>query len=175
MNSVRNSKNGFTFIEVIVYVAVFSVIMLAALAFLFWAIRLHATTKATQETLENAERAMNQMLLEIRAAKSFYTPTASSTQLSLETSKYLPAGETSSFIDFFLCETRLCLKKESQSPVALTSDDVEITNLEFVEVATATSTPSMHITLTAEYKNPSSQSELEASVTLNSTASLRSY
>jgi len=173
----RHTNNkGFTLVEAIVYAAIFVVLTAMVFAFLVWAVHFQAKSKALQETLENAQRAMNRMVLEVKAAKGIYSPTTTATtQLSLETTEYLPGGETSTYIDFFICANRLCMKKESQNPEALTSDTVEITSINFLEVATASTTPSMQITLTAEYKNPTNRTELAASVTLASTAALRAY
>ena len=174
-------KEAFTLVEVLVYTAVFVIIMVAVSSFLLWAIQLQARSNAMREVLENTERVMNRMVFEIRGAMGIYWPTTTSTQLSLQTPRYLPPDETFSYIDFFICENRLCLKKEPQNPptltppVALTSDNVEITNINFLEVATASSTPSMQITLTAKYKNPNNRPELDATVTLTSAASLRAY
>ncbi|MEK7510563.1 MAG: type II secretion system protein [Patescibacteria group bacterium] len=173
--SQKNAEHGFTLVEMLVYTAVSVILMTAVSVFVVWALNLQNASKALRETLEHAQRAMDQTVLEVRAAKSIYTPTTNSTQLSLETTKYLPPQETTTSIDFFICENRLCLKKESQNPVALTSDNIEITSITFQEVTTASPTSSVQITLQAQYKNPTNRPELKAQVTLTSTASLRSY
>ena len=54
---------------------------------------------------------MDIMVREIKEAKSVYTPTTNSSQLSLETINYLPVDEENTYIDFFLCGSSLCLKK----------------------------------------------------------------
>ena len=117
----RDKEMGFSVIETLVSVAVFSIIMLAIMSFVFWANYSNSKAKAEGETLENAKRALEVITYEIRGAKSVYTPTTTANQLSLETLKYLPAGEDKTFIDFFLCGSAVCMKKESQNPVALTS------------------------------------------------------
>jgi len=67
------------------------------------------------------------------------------------------------------------LKKESQIPIALTSDKVEIKDLNFTLIGNVTSTPSVQIALKADYKNPQNRPEYQASVNVTTTASLRSY
>lgn len=165
--------------EILVYISVLTIVIFVASSFFLWISKSNAKTKATRETLDNARRAMEIMTYEIREAKSIYTPTSifstSSGQISLETKKYLPEGETFSYIDFYLCESRLCLKKEGMNPIALTSDRVEIKNLEFNQIATTSTFPSIQINLKVDYKNPKNRPELMVSVTLNSTVSLRSY
>ncbi len=126
------------------------------------------------ETLNNSQRAMEIMVYEIRGAKSIYSPTTTENQLSLETIRYLPAGEKTSFIDFYLCAESLCLKKESQNPTVLTSQEVKVTSLIFTQIITG-SIPSLQIELEISYKNPENRPEYRAAVKLVSTASLRNY
>lgn len=176
---IQNPKSktnfGFTLMEILVYVVVFSIIMAVLSGFTIWIVHSNIKAQVMRETLANVEGAMTRMTYEIRNAQSIYAPTATSTQLSLETLNYLPEGESSSYLDFFLCGTQLCLKKESQIPIPLTSDKVEIKNLSFSQIATATSTGSIQINLKAEYKNPQNLPEYQASVNVTSTVSLRSY
>jgi len=109
------------------------------------------------------------MASEIREAQGVYTPTMTaptSTQLSLETTKNLPVGETSTYVDFFLCGTRLCVKRESQTPQAITSEKIDIQTLEFTQVQTGVAS-SIHIEVEASY--------LTASATAQTTVSLRAY
>lgn len=167
-------KKGFTLIEMLVYVAVLAILTLAISSFVLWTIRSNTKAKVMRETLDNARRAMEIMTYEIKEAESIYTPIATSSQISLETIKYLPNGETTTYIDFYLCDTRLCLKKESQDPIALTSERVEVNNLIFSQFVTASSS-SVQINLGVNYKNPADRPEYQASVDLTSTVSLRSY
>ena len=173
MNWQRKINQGFTLIEIIVYIAVLSLLVVSVSAFALWAIRSQTKSKAMTEVLNNGRRAMEIMTQEIKEAKGLYAPTITANQLSLETKKYLPTGETNTYLDFYLCGSRLCLKKESQEIIPLTSDNVQISNLVFTQIAT--SSPSVQIDLTIDYKNPNNRVEYQASVNLKSTAALRSY
>ena len=167
-------KKGFTLLEILVYIGVLGIIIVAISSFLIWATQSNTKAKVMRETLDNARRAMEIMTYEIREAKNIYTPTSTSTQLSLEITHYLPERETRSYIDFYLCNFHLCLKKESQNPISLTSDNVEVENLSFTQVIT-NGVPSVQINLKLDYKNPNNRPEYQATVELNSTVSLRSY
>lgn len=171
---MRNKK-GFTVIEIIIYTAVLSIILLAIISFFIWVIQSNNKAKAMRETLNNTRRAMEIMTYEIKEAKSIYMPTTTTTQLSLETKKYLPEREETSYIDFYLATTTLYFKKESQNPIALTSDNVEVKTLIFNQISTTTTYPSVQINLEIEYKNPNNRPEYSASVNVTSTASLRTY
>lgn len=175
-------SKSFTLIEVLVYITVLAIIIVAIASFALWITSTNTKAKVMRETLNNAQRAMAIMTSEIREAKSIYLPTTTSTQLSLETGRYLPPGEETSFLDFFLCGSQLCFKKEplslaatSSEPIALTSEQLEVKNLEFTQVSTTSTIPSLQINLKIDYKNPANRLEYEASVNLTSTASLRSY
>ena len=104
---------------------------------------------------------------EIREAQSVYAPTSvfesSPGQLSLKTRNSVPADESSTYIDFFLCGTRLCVKRESQLPLAITTEKIEIQNLEFAPVQTG-SARSIQITLGAAYR--AAVQEMQTTVSL---------
>jgi len=172
-------KKGFTLIEVLVYVAVLSIIILTVSGFLIWTMRSNTKAKVMKETQDNARRAMEIMTYEIKEAKSIYTPTSvfgsHPGQLSLEIKKYLPEGEDNTYIDFYLCENQLCLKKESKNPIALTSDRVKVSNLVFNQIATTSTLPSIQINLQIDYKTLAERPEYQASFITTSTVSLRSY
>jgi len=164
-------KTGFTLIEIIIYVSVLVIVISSVVSFIFWATNSNAKTKSTAEVSDNFRRAMEIMSSEIRESEGVYTPTTAANQLSLETKRNLPSGETSSFVDFFLCSTRICLKKEGQNPEALTSDRVEVYNLYFSAVATTT----VQIGLGIRYKNPNNRPEYDASMAATTTVSIRNY
>jgi len=176
------SLRGFTFIELLVYVATLAVIMLAISSFFLWSNKANTKSKANREVLDNANRVIEIISSEIKEADSIYTPTtvfdSSPGQLSLATTKYLPVNEGASYIDFYLCGTQrniLCMKKESQSSVAITSDRVEVSNLTFKQIATSSSAFSIQINLTIRYKNPNNKPEYQASMETTTTVSLRNY
>ncbi|OGZ72428.1 MAG: hypothetical protein A2908_03265 [Candidatus Staskawiczbacteria bacterium RIFCSPLOWO2_01_FULL_38_12b] len=165
-------NRGFTLLEILVYISILSLVLLLTSTAIFYFSQSNKQTKGDREVLENARRAMEIITYEINGAKSIYTPTSSPNQISLETSKYLPANETTTYIDFFLCGTRICLKKEAQDPFFLTSDSVEVTTLEFTQVST-NGNESIKIALTMNYQD--SINNIFPSISITSTASLRSY
>jgi len=167
-------KNGFTLMEILVYLAIAFVVITVIVAFVFLLTDLNNKNKISRETLNCAKRAMGIMSQEIKDAKSIYAPTTTASQLSLETTKYLPPGESSTYIDFYLCGERLCLKKESQDPIALIPTNMKITNLNFTYIVSG-GMPSIKIDLTVEYENPSNRPEYDFSLNLSSTISPRSY
>lgn len=170
----KNFKRGFSLIEVLISVGILSIAVVLLSTFIFQLNYSQAKTKADREALENARRAMDIMAYEIRGADSIYASTTTASQLSLQTSRYLPAGEQTTFIDFFVCGFALCFKKESQNPITLTSDLVQVADLQFVSAQNG-SKPSVKITMTINYGDLASDANHYASVTLNQTVALRNY
>lgn len=168
-------RDGFTLVELLVYIAVFSIVVGVLTGFIVWVYHSNIKAQAMRETLNNARRAVEIISHELREARGIYGPTTTSTQLSLETLHYLPEGELSSYIDFFVCGTRLCLKKESEFPFAITSDKMVVESLIFSAIASTSSIPSVQIELKLKYKNPADKAEYRALVAVTSTASMRAY
>ena len=173
-NKIKKRERSFTLVETLVYITVLMLIVTAVILLLAWLINSAVKSKVMRETLDNAKRSMEIMVYEIKEARNIYNPTSSSSQLSLQTIKYLPDGEESSFVDFYLCGTQLCLKKESKSPIVITSEAVKVENLTFTKVG-SDSFPSFQIDITVSYKNPCGKPEYNALTRLISSASLRSY
>ncbi|MDP3093899.1 MAG: type II secretion system protein [bacterium] len=174
---IPKPKKGFTLLEMVVYIAVLAVIIGAVSSLFLWAFRSQRKARAIQEVADNGRVAMGAILQEIREAKKAYLPTSvfdsDSGQLSLETAKYLPAGETTAFVDFYLCQSRLCLKKEGEDPLAVTSGKVRVKKLRFTRLVT-NQKDSFEIDLEIDFNNPKI-SDNQATIVLNSVASPRSY
>ncbi len=163
-------NKGFTLVEVIVYIAILSLVLLLVSSFIFYFELSNSRAKGDREALEGARRALETITYEIQGAKSIYTPTTTANQLSLETSRYLPTGETTTYIDFFLCGTRVCLKKESQTPVFVTAANVNITSLIFTQTSIG-AVSSVKIDITSTYSV--AVNGVFPSTTLSETATFR--
>lgn len=171
--------SGFTLIELVVYVAVLGIVLASVLTFLLWTVKSQTKTNAMRQVLAAGQRSLEVVSREASLAQTVYTPTSvfnsSPGQVSLRTGAYVPTGETYSYIDFYKCEDKLCMKRESQNPLAITSDKVSLTNLTFSQVVTGQNRSSIQITLTFVAKTLSPNPEYQASLTLTNTIALRSY
>jgi len=166
-------KQGFTIIEFVVYIAVLAILGGAILTLFLWTLKAHTKAQVLQETTSSAQFAMDKIIHEVREADSLYLPTTTATQVSLKTKTSIPPGETSGYIDFFLCDGALCMKKEEGVPLALTPSTVEVTNLLFTTISTNTDFSSLRVFMEVRHKNPNNRPELEAIIPVTSTASLR--
>lgn len=160
-------------VEIVVYVAVLGLLVSAIASFFLWASNVSAKNQAMAEVVNNVQRTISTITAEIRKAKTVYTPTASASQLSLETGDSLGVGETSGFVDFFLCGEQLCLKREGQSVLAITSDKVAVSYLSFAAINYSSTTDSVQIGLKINYKGGAGKTASQAAFSATSTAALR--
>jgi len=170
-------NNGFSLIELLLYVAIVCIIVSAIVGFGSWAIQLGTRTKVNSEVTNNTRLALDTMTYEIKKSHSVYTPTsifnANPGQLSLEQLN-ATTTESSSFIDFFICDQALCLKREGASAIAITNSKVRVTNLTFKQLSNSSSSPSIQIIMSV---SSLSSARPEGNVTFNATttAALRAY
>lgn len=155
---------GFSLLELLIYLSIISFLLTVVVSSVMWMNNYSLQARAEGEALENARTALDAIVYETRGAKKIYDPTTSVNQLSLETTHYLPDGEDTTYIDFFLCDSALCLKKESQNPIALTSDSVIVADLSFSQIQNN----SIQASITINYSG-------SASVTLTSAVRVRGY
>ena len=167
-------KTGFTLVEILVYLAVFSIVSGAVLTGALRLTEFYNISRFDKEILNNTHFALNSMLSEIKYASSVYSPTSYTTnQISLETYLNPPSGENKTYIDFYLDNGRLYLKREGQDPQALTSERIEITDLNFTYLSSSTDCSSVKIEITARYR--SSKEKYQREITLVSGGALRRY
>lgn len=167
------NKKGFTLMELIVYIAIFAILMLVVSSFVLGLIKVNTKYQTKREVAENAMNIMKTLSYEIQQASSIYTPTSalgsSPGQLSLETTLNLPTDEKRTYIDFYLDSENLYLKREGVDPLKLNSANTKITNLVFEKFKPE----AVKIQLTVAYKSPATKPEYQFSYFLVSAVLLR--
>lgn len=166
-------KNSFTLVEILIYVSILVIVSTGLLTSLLKLVEFYNISRFERDVLANAHLGLDAIVLEIRQASSVYLPTSQSSQISLETFLNPPIGETKTYVDFYLDNGRLCLKREGQDPQPLTSERVEITDLDFEYLSSSTNPSSVKISIKVRYR--SNKPEYQRELTLNSTGTLRSY
>ncbi len=166
-------KNGFSLVEAMVYITLLTVVFLSVLSLFIWANRSKQKTEAISEAANNGQRAVEMIASEIRQAESIYYPTSTTTQISLKTKTGVPAGEEYTYVDFYLCGTMLCEKREGQEAFPITSGEVAVSTFNLTYISTSTA-PAVRISLALDYADYDSRSDIGASYSVYSTAYLRS-
>ncbi|MBI2450903.1 MAG: type II secretion system protein [Parcubacteria group bacterium] len=183
---INKNKNGFTLIETIVY---FGIFIIAASIMVILTVNLtrnYTRIRIKSQVLVEAEKVLNVMLNEIATAKGIYAPTScfgtsdakticqtGKRQLSFETTLNPPTGENSAYVDFYLDNQKIYVKRESQTAQTLTSDRIQISNLTFDYYNPSTNSASIKIRLTAGFNASDPQKIFQ--VNLDSSAAIRAY
>lgn len=130
----RNS--GFTLIEMLVYVALFGVIMGMIFNMILLVYGMNKKITSYSVVTADAQSAMERIVYEVTNAEYLYLPTSNfanynydaskSGQLSIATGKYATVNDDTSFMDFYAENGTLFLKMDGSDPVPLTSSNVTV-------------------------------------------------
>src|SRR4030043_1565964 len=67
---------GFTLIEILIYLSIFVILLFIIIALTVWSFKVGLKTKLNYEITDNARRAMETMVFEIKKSQSVYWPTS---------------------------------------------------------------------------------------------------
>ena len=174
-----NYSSGLSLLEIVIYTALLALVAVVLTTFASRVIQRNAHARITDQALDNARGAMSTLVFEIRHAGGIYDPTSTFDvhpgQLSLATTENLPAGEDETYVDFYIDDDRLYRKREGQNAELITSEQVRVTNFVVTYLNQTSSAPAIRIQLAIAPATGSASVIAEGTVSLVSTASLRSY
>ena len=180
LNKTKQNKNnsGYTLIEMVMYVALVGIITMFIYGVILFVYNNNKQTVNLVKINSNAYGVMERIRYEVENASYIYLPTSSMAnynyqtgidQLSLATEVDVSSPEDIAFVDIFLENGTVFIKKEeSLLPIALTSSGVVVSDLSFFYYKNG-SRESVTIDITIEPKNSSS-----SFINLISTVALRS-
>ena len=168
------TKNGFTLIELILYVALISVFVTGAVYFAWDIIYGRVKSGVQLEVSQNLRLASKRIIQEIRNAEGVSSIGVSTISLVMEDSARNPTA-------FDVSNGRLRIGFGSSgscptsAPCTLTSDQVTVTELTFTDLSSGGGeTVNVSFTITLESNNPSGRQEWERSDTFSTSVELRS-
>lgn len=161
------TKKGFTLLGLLVYAGLVVIVGLFITEFTLQIIKIHSEITAIGETSDSAQRAEEIITQEIHHAVNVYAPTSVPGQLSLETTRYTPSDEDRTFVDFYLDDDHLYMKREGAAAKLITSEQTTVSNFVLTYLNAGTAYPAIRLSLTVAYHS--------YQTTLASTVSLRSY
>ncbi len=173
-------NEGFTLIEILIYIGLVSVFLIICTSFAWTVINSKIKNQAILEVQQNARFTIERMIQEIHAAEdiniaqsdfniNLALPENNGKKLSL---KMGDVGVDPT--EFDVASNILQIKQGTNGPYALTSSNVRVTDLTFTNLSTSSSkTKNIKIRLTTEHINPENREPWEASITLETTTELR--
>jgi len=158
-------KKGFTLIEMVAYIGILSIIVLASSAFLIWLIQFNVKLKASSEALHYSERIIQIISYEIKESEEV---------LSVISNRISIRRKNGDEISFFVCNSNLCLQENQNEPIFLTSGNIKLDNINFTEIRFR-ERRSININIGIRYQGPSERPEHTALVIKSTSISPRSY
>ncbi len=146
------TQRGASLIELILYIGITAILSVSLTYSIIFLINNYKKIKIRGEVFNEADAALSAIGEEIRSARTIYSPVSvfgeNQGQLSLKTLRGLPEKENWTYIDFYLDNQRIYLKREETDGFPITSERVLISQLKFSQIGTGTTTPSIKIDLT---------------------------
>ena len=160
-----NNNRGFTFIELILYVSIVTIMLTSIIPFAWNIIGSGAKSGTQQEVFSQARFVSERIKYEIRNADGINS--VSATSISLDTST-----DPTTVID--LLGGKIRIKYGAATVLELNSDDTKITSLTFTDYSLG-NTKHIGFALTVESNSPAgARQEFKETVTLRSSAEVRS-
>ncbi|MEK7608888.1 MAG: hypothetical protein AAB476_00180 [Patescibacteria group bacterium] len=133
------TKDGFTLIEMILYISSLSLLVLALSGLTLSTIKNYRLAKTRENLVTSADAVLGTFLQEARNASQIYTPTtvwdSDNGELSLVTGfQATNKTEPATYVDIYLAGGRVWLKRENETVTALTDQNAEVTQFKVVEV-----------------------------------------
>lgn len=173
------NQRGFTLISALVYIILLAVVaaMLSRVAADF--LRLNTQGQVIGEVTDNAQRVFEIMTQEIQRASAVYTPTSvfdtHPGQLSVVTTNNLPTDETVTYVDIFVDDGRLYLKREGSDPELITSQRVRVDNFVITHLNADPNHVAVRFSYTLTYDSPDTSLTTPVSLAITTTVATRAY
>lgn len=173
----NEQQKGFTLYEILIYLALFLMLSVLIVGLVVQLLTGGYKSARSREVVSSVAVALDTMLYEGKFASAVYAPTSifnsNMSQLSLQTTINPPAGEDIAFVDFYIDNGRLFIKRESENAKALTSDRVTVDGFRIVRLNPVTTSESLRVGLSAHHRfSRGSENDLFAATT---TVTLRRY
>lgn len=163
-------KKGFTLVEMLLYLAVLSIVVLAFSSFLFLSYTSRVKAAAIAEIEQQGSQTMSLITQNIRNAASITAPATGVSASSLTLTEYTGANSPTVFDQ---SGSTLRITEGVTAAVNLTSNRVIVSNLSFQNLSRLSTPGVVQIKFTLTHVNPSNRGEYIYSKNFTSTASLR--
>lgn len=165
----RHKANGYTLIEVLLYVAITGTLLSALVAFFAMSTTSRLVDQAVVTVDYQGTFVGDTILRHIRNADTIVSPTPGQTTSQLTVSKDGGASE----VTVSMSNAKIYLAETGVPVAALTNDDVEITGFSVKNLSHPNTAGSVQISLTVKHASPSDSSPDNYSKTFTVSGSIR--
>ena len=174
MNRQKKYKNGFTLIELIIYVAIISIIATAFITFSISIIDSKGKTDVIQEVNANVRSALDIVTRHVRSASGLNVASSTfDTDPGILTINTNSSSTDPTVIELNQDDGTLQLTQGASSPVSVTSNVIKVTNLMFTNLTASSSRENIRIQMTLEYSGPTDDPVYQYSRSLQTAVSIR--
>jgi type II secretory pathway component PulJ len=166
-HSLRSNHAGISLIEILVYIAIASMVFTSIISFQQAMDRLNKTTVAIQELNQQLEFATANIALRIRGSQTIGSPSTGSTGSTL-TITPIGAGSPTTIT---LSSGQITIAEGGNSPIPITSSRISVSSLQFTNLTSPSSPGTIRIQFTASIRTGVGTSTYAQSITTS--ASLR--
>lgn len=169
--STLSSQKGFTLVEMILYVAICSILLLTISSFLSFLLGARVRSQAITEVNQQGFQVMSLITQTIRNGRSIQVPSigTSSSTLAVTTGNVLLNPTV-----FDMSSTTIRIKEGSKIALPLTNSRVRLSGLTFQNISSGSSTEKIiRISYTIEYINQEGRSEYSFTKSFSGSATLR--
>jgi len=165
-NRRKKNKDGFTLIELTIYIAILATILALTTEFLWLIVLGNIKETSYQEIQQNGRFAITKITQEIKRATGIISPDPGSSSESLSLS--MADGST---INFGLSNGKLQISQGSNS-YFLTTDRIIVKNLQFNNNSYQDTPGIIQVKIEISHINPANRKEYQASINLGSSIAL---
>ena len=166
-------NQGFTLFELIIYIAIVGIILVAMTGFLWNVILGNMKETAHIEVQQNGRFAIIKMTQEIKKATGIISPLLLPPPLNIsDTLSLTLAADHLNPTVFDVVGGKLRITQGGSSPYELTSDQVIVSSLQFTNLSYLDTPGTIRIEMTIDHINPGARTEYEASSSLKSSITL---
>ncbi|KRT67521.1 MAG: gwe2 protein [candidate division WWE3 bacterium CSP1-7] len=172
--SRASAKGSFTLIELLIYMALVSIFLTAAVTSM-WDIILGSTKSSVEQEVQESLRYVSHRLgFEIRNANSMGASSDFGVNLAVTPAAILSLNSPNpnNPTEFRVAAGLLQIKQGGGDWTTISSSALEVTDLVFTDL-TDGSSENIEFTVTVKYRNPGSRSELEKEATFEGAGQLR--
>ncbi len=160
-------RHGFSLFEVIVYIAIISVVMTAVLSIVARSVLNRVKAEALFSVTSSTRFAMERMVQDIRAAADIDETDLASNVLTVESAQGV-------IRQYAVINDQLTVSTNGATPIALTPDNLMVTEFSLADRTTVgTATTAVEVTLTLETVSTNPSPEYHADFSLETTATSR--